>query len=99
MSARIVRANQLGAADGTPGRSPREAAPAGVSVDHAADELLWRYARTRDIRLRNQIFAIHERLAHFVASRFGRPGTDAMEDLTQVARVGLIAAIERYDPA
>lgn len=68
-------------------------------MDHAADELFWRYARTRDIRLRNQLFAIHEGLAHFVAARFRRPGTDAIEDLTQVARLGLIAAIERYDPA
>ena len=61
--------------------------------------LLREYARTRDIELRNRLVRLHERMVRYLAGRFGTssPGT-SQDDLVQVGYVGLIAAIDRFDP-
>jgi RNA polymerase sigma-B factor len=41
---------------------------------------------------------LHQRLVRYLAGRFVSVGAVSLEDLVQVANVGLIAAIERYDP-
>jgi len=56
------------------------------------------YARTRDLAVRNRLVSQHERLVHYLASRFDPAGATSMEDLVQVGFLGLIAAIERFDP-
>ena len=56
------------------------------------------YRRTRDVTLRNDLVLQHEKLVRHIASRFAPAGGVAVEDLVQVGYVGLIGAIERYDP-
>lgn len=62
------------------------------------ERLLRNYHRTRDLRLRNEIVLRHTRLVRFLAGRFSPGEAVTSEDLIQVGYVGLIAAIERYDP-
>ena len=63
-----------------------------------AQALLREYARTRDIRVRNRLVALHERMVRYLAGRFGSGGGTSVDDLVQVGYVGLIAAIDRFDP-
>lgn len=60
--------------------------------------LLEEYARTRDIRIRDQLVKSHERMVKYLASRFGSGASTSLDDLIQVGYVGLIAAIDRFDP-
>jgi RNA polymerase sigma-B factor len=55
------------------------------------------YARTGDIVLRDQLVASYMGLASYLARRFANRG-QPLEDLTQVAALGLLKAIDRYDP-
>jgi RNA polymerase sigma-B factor len=57
------------------------------------------YATSRDPQLRERIILAYLGLADRVAGRFRRSRGTTPEDLTQTARAGLIAAIDRYDPA
>jgi RNA polymerase sigma-B factor len=60
-------------------------------------ELLRRYARTRDPRLREQLVHRYLPLARYAASQYRR-AAEPFDDLVQVASVGLLKAIDRYDP-
>jgi RNA polymerase sigma-B factor len=60
--------------------------------------LLTEYARTRDSKLRDRLVALHERTVRYLASRFRADSCTSLEDLVQVGYLGLIVAIERYDP-
>jgi RNA polymerase sigma-B factor len=55
------------------------------------------YFRTHDPRLREQLMADHVGLARALAKRFARRG-HSFEDLTQVAFLGLLKAIDGFDP-
>ena len=55
------------------------------------------YRASRSRALRNEIIEEHLPLAHYVARRFARRG-EPLEDLRQVALVGLLKAVERFDP-
>ncbi len=55
------------------------------------------YRNTRSRPLRNEIIEEHLPLAHYVARRFARRG-EPLDDLRQVAIVGLLKAVERFDP-
>jgi RNA polymerase sigma-B factor len=59
--------------------------------------MLRRYARTRDPRLREQLVHRYLPLARYAASQYRR-GSEPFDDLLQVASVGLLKAIDRYDP-
>src|SRR5437879_3208683 len=78
-------------------------APAAASrrcrtVPENSQSLLREYARTRDVQIRNQLVLQHDRMVRYLAGRFVvTPGT-ASEDLVQVGYVGLIAALDRFDP-
>lgn len=63
----------------------------------AADRLWADYALTRDPRTRDALVQQFECLAYSIANRFARRGTDD-EDLLQVARMGLVKAVDRFDP-
>jgi RNA polymerase sigma-B factor len=55
------------------------------------------YARTGDKDLRDEIVASQVGLAEYLARRFKNRG-EPIEDLIQVALLGLLKAVERFDP-
>jgi len=55
------------------------------------------YAFSRDPGLRDQLVAAHLSLAEYLARRFANRG-EPLDDLVQVASVGLIKAVDRFDP-
>ena len=60
-------------------------------------ELLRKYHQTRDLALRDQLVAANLRLALHLARRFSNRGV-SLDDLEQVASLGLLRAIDRFDP-
>jgi RNA polymerase sigma-B factor len=56
------------------------------------------YGRTGDKELRDQIVASQVGLAEYLARRFKNRG-EPIEDLIQVALLGLLKAVERFDPS
>jgi RNA polymerase sigma-B factor len=61
------------------------------------DERFAVYRRSGDRRLRDELVEEHAPLAHFLARRFANRG-EPVDDLVQVALVGLLKAVERFDP-
>jgi RNA polymerase sigma-B factor len=61
------------------------------------DERFLDFARTRDRGLRNELILAHRDLARALARRYQGRGESA-DDLEQVALVGLVKAVERFDP-
>ena len=60
-------------------------------------EIFTEYRQTGNRRLRNQLIEAHRPLAVHLARRFsGR--TEPLDDLVQVAQLGLLKAVERFDP-
>jgi len=56
-----------------------------------------RYARTRNPQLRDRLVLAHASLVRYLAGKFVSRG-EPLEDLIQVGTLGLINAIERYEP-
>ena len=56
------------------------------------------YRATGDSGVRNQLVADHRWIAIHCARRFARRG-EPLEDLVQVAQLGLLKAVERFDPS
>ncbi|MEO1063127.1 MAG: sigma-70 family RNA polymerase sigma factor [Actinomycetota bacterium] len=67
-------------------------------MDDAVDARFVEYRRTGDRRLRNELVQEHRGLAGAVAARYRNRGV-AGDDLEQVALLGLIGAVERFDPS
>lgn len=61
------------------------------------EELFLAYRETRDPAIRERIILVHVGLADRLAMRFRGNHGVASEDLVQAARVGLVAAVDRYD--
>lgn len=61
------------------------------------DEMLRTYAVTRDRALRDDILAAHLGLVDHLARRFAHRG-EPVEDLAQAGAIGLMNALERFDP-
>ena len=55
------------------------------------------FASTRDRSVRNRLVERHMGLAAHIAKRFSRPGVGD-DDLRQVAMLGLVKAVDRFDP-
>jgi RNA polymerase sigma-B factor len=70
-----------------------------ISTPIPRDDLavLQAYARTGDLNLRRQLIERYLPLARFTAARFSR-SSEPFDDLVQVASIGLIKAIDRFDP-
>ena len=70
-----------------------------VALESRAPERrqLRRYARTRDADTREWLVRRYLPLARYAASRYAR-GREPFDDLFQVASVGLLKALDRYDP-
>lgn len=58
---------------------------------------LTEYAKTRDSTLRDLLVMAYQGLVRFLAGKFTNRGEE-MEDLVQVGNIGLINAIDRFDP-
>ena len=56
-----------------------------------------RFAETRDPELRNELVEAHLGLAEYLARRFANRG-EPLDDLVQVASLGLTKAVDRFDP-
>lgn len=63
-----------------------------------SEELFREFARTRDPRLRKQLIDSNQRLVRYLASKFANRG-EPLEDLIAVGNIGLIKAVDRYDPS
>src|SRR6266540_699624 len=75
-----------------------EAEPGDRPGDEALDDLFVEYRRTGDGRLRNRLVEAHLGLAAQEARRFANRG-EPLDDLVQVAQLGVLKAVERFDPA
>jgi RNA polymerase sigma-B factor len=71
--------------------TPRAGSPTEVG------ELHREYFRSRDPELARQLVDVHTGLAHRLAGRFANRG-ESPDDLTQVALLGLVKAIDGFDP-
>jgi RNA polymerase sigma-B factor len=72
----------------------------GTVVEAASADLDPRFAeyrRTRDRKLRDELVDEHVPLAKFLARRFVDRG-EPLDDLLQVALLGLLKAVDRFDP-
>lgn len=67
----------------------------GMRVD---EDVLWRRAGEGDVAARDLLVERYMRLAHMLARRYART-SEPMDDLEQVACVGLMHAVDRFDPA
>jgi RNA polymerase sigma-B factor len=76
----------------------RPVAPAGTPApDRQTERLIAEFAQTRDPRLRERLVLMHDRMVRYLASRFDTR-LSPQEDVVQVAYIGLISAIDRFDP-
>jgi RNA polymerase sigma-B factor len=83
----------------SPVRPPRLRPLRQASDPPARDDrtLFVQYRRTGDARYREQLVARFLPLAHHLARRYLRGG-ESLDDLVQVASLGLVKAIDRFDP-
>jgi len=65
--------------------------------DRAGMDGFFEYRRTRSRRLRNELIETHRGFAEYLARRFSDRG-EPLDDLRQVALVGLLKAVERFEP-
>jgi RNA polymerase sigma-B factor len=85
--------------DAAAGSAPGRRRGARVQPDRRRDAADFRaYAERRDPRARERLIRAHLPLANAIARRFDRGGRVPLEDLQQVAALGLIKALDRFDP-
>ncbi len=68
-----------------------------VAPSRTVRERFAEYRRTGDRRLRNDLIESHKSLAAHLARRFAKRG-EPFDDLLQVAYLGMLKAVERFDP-
>lgn len=76
---------------------PSRAASAASSADDDRTARFTEYRQTGSTELRNTLVEEHLNLARGFARRYRDRGV-AIEDLEQTARIGLIGAVDRFDP-
>lgn len=65
--------------------------------DEQIDALFREYRRTRDRSVRNRLVEAHRGLAITIAGDYANRGVER-DDLRQVALVGIVKAVQRFDP-
>ena len=72
----------------------------GSSADWAednAESLFALYSENKDLTIRDRLVLMHQNLVRFLAGKFMNRG-EPIDDLVQVGTIGLINAIDRFDP-
>ena len=79
-----------------------------MSSDQKGQKLVWDKSRTRELfrrfkeegdeEARSQLIVNHLNLVRFLAAKFNNRG-EPLEDLVQVGTIGLIKAIDRFEPS
>jgi len=82
---------------GSDSASDRAKGGAGEWTEAAAEELFREYLSTRSRKTRDRLVMMHQNLVRFLAGKFANRG-EPLEDLIQVGAIGLINAIDRFDP-
>jgi RNA polymerase sigma-B factor len=79
--------------------SARTASRKGVAdyTKQEAQELFETFMATRDPELRNALVVMHQNLVRYLAGKFASRG-EPLEDLIQVGMIGLINAVDRFEP-
>jgi RNA polymerase sigma-B factor len=72
--------------------------PNNIDLSLKIKDLLIAYHRCPNLRLRNQLVQSNMGLVYHVAYRFSQQCAEPVEDLQQVGYLGLIRAIERFNP-
>ena len=67
-------------------------------TSHASEDHLWERAGDGDAGAREELVERHLGLARKLARRYAR-SSEPLEDLEQVASVGLVRAVDRFDPS
>src|SRR5438552_17832300 len=75
-------------------RRPRQKRPSKAVLR----DQLTQFHETRDPKLRDALILAYSDLAAYLARKFGNL-REPVEDLIQVASIGLLTAIDRFDPA
>jgi RNA polymerase sigma-B factor len=93
---------ELAPASSRPTGSARWAGRARLASDRPAakrleQQLFRRYQRDGDLHARRELTERYLPLARSLARRYERPG-ESLDDLLQVASLGLVKAIDRFDP-
>ena len=78
------------------GRFPRFSAPPRNPVDVARSEMHAEYAATCNSATRDELMSSYDGFARSLALKFRH--RESIDDLVQVARIGLLHAIDRFDP-
>lgn len=68
-----------------------------VWTEEDAESLFAKYVQTKDPTIRDRLVLMHQNLVRFLAGKFMNRG-EPIEDLVQVGTIGLINAIDRFDP-
>jgi len=63
----------------------------------ALRELFNEFAQSKDPSVREQLVLAHGSLAAYLARKFANRG-EPLEDITHVAQIGLLKAVDRFDP-
>ena len=66
-------------------------------TEQETEQLFRDYIHTRNPKTRDQLVVMHQNLVRFLAGKFANRG-EPLEDLVQVGVIGLINAIDRFDP-
>ena len=74
-----------------------KARPQAQRFEAEAERLFARFSETRDPVDRERLVAIHENLVRYLAAKFANRG-EPLDDLVQVGMIGLINAIDRFEP-
>lgn len=72
--------------------------PTYAPITSQAIELLVAYQQNPSVALRNKLVRLNTGLVRKVAYRMAQQCSEAFEDLEQIGYIGLIQAIERFDP-
>jgi RNA polymerase sigma-B factor len=67
-------------------------------VTESSRELMRRYSKNGDLLARTRLIEAHMPLVHSLARRYANRG-EPLEDLVQIGSIGLIKAIDRFDPS